>query len=35
LNTGLDKGQSEVDLICPSRLGKNSAFSRVDVRFCS
>ena len=21
-------------LICPSRLGKNSAFSRVDVRFC-
>ena len=22
-------------LICPSRLGKNSAFSKLDVRFCS
>jgi hypothetical protein len=24
-----------VELICPTRLGKNSAFSRVDVRFGS
>ena len=30
------KGWGElVELICPTRLGKNSAFSRVDVRFGS
>ena len=31
---GLDRFLSQ-KLICPSRLGKNSAFSRVDVRFGS
>ena len=30
------EGRGElVELICPTRLGKNSAFSRVDVRFGS
>jgi len=37
LREGVDfqEGINGAELICPSRLGKNSAFSAIDVRFDS